>query len=101
MTARTTLTVKLTPGKDDDLINWLTSIPKGQRQALVKSLLRDAIQEDCGELSIGRRLVQIGQDTTWLRTALTELPTWMEDLLVHLAIAPAPEATGSDARRKR
>lgn len=32
--------IHLTPGKDDDLIEWLNTIPKGQREATMKSALR-------------------------------------------------------------
>ena len=37
---RVGLSVKLVPGKDDDLIAWLQSIPEGQRNTVVKTALR-------------------------------------------------------------
>ncbi len=40
MTRRLTLTVKLTPGKDDDLIAWWLGLPLGCRQRYIKRLLR-------------------------------------------------------------
>jgi hypothetical protein len=40
MTRRLTLTLKLTPGKDDDLIAWWLNLPLGSRQGQVKRLLR-------------------------------------------------------------
>lgn len=46
---RETITIKLTPGKDDDLIQWWQSLPKGDhktdgRQGVVKSTLRAGLQ---------------------------------------------------------
>lgn len=47
---RETITVKLTPGKDDDLINWWNRLPKGTnlpgentRQNILKTMLRTAL----------------------------------------------------------
>jgi hypothetical protein len=94
-TARTTLTIKLTAGKDDDLIAWLASFPKGERQANAKRMLREAVQrsqydEQC--------LAQIGQDTAWLRAAFSELPKWMEGLLSRIAIVQTPNVAASEAK---
>lgn len=88
MSTRVTLTVKMTTGKDDDLIDWLASLPKGERQALVKRLLRAAVQQRHDD---EKRMAQIGQDTAWLRAALSEMPTWMEGLLSRVAVMQAPE----------
>lgn len=88
---RTTLTIKLTAGKDADLLDWLNTIPKGRRQAIVKSLLRDAIQQQLGELGTERRAVQIAEDTAWIRAALSDLPAWMTELLSHAAVVQPSE----------
>jgi len=88
MGSRVTLTVKLTVGKDDDLIDWMSSLPKGQRQALVKQVLRDAVQQHSEDEN---RLAQIKQDTVWLRAALSDLPAWMEGLLSRIAVVQTPE----------
>jgi hypothetical protein len=94
-TARVTVTIKLTAGKDDDLLAWLAAFPKGERQANVKRMLRDAVrrqQED------EHCLAQIGQDTAWLRTALSEMPIWMEGLLSRMAVIQAPEVSPPDTK---
>lgn len=94
-TARVTVTIKLTAGKDDDLLAWLAAFPKGTRQANVKRMLRDAVrrqQED------ERCLAQIGQDTAWLRTALSEMPAWMEGLLSRMAVMQVPEVSPPDTK---
>ena len=89
MGTRVTLTVKLTVGKDDDLIEWLAAFPKGTRQAQVKQILRSAVQDNHGD---EHQLTRIEQDTAWLRMALTEMPTWIEGLLSRVAVIQAPEA---------
>lgn len=43
MTRRVTVTLKLQPGVDDDLILWWQSLPRGKGQAEVKRLLCDAL----------------------------------------------------------
>jgi hypothetical protein len=94
-TARVTVTIKLTAGKDDDLLAWLAAFPKGERQANVKRMLRDAVrrqQED------EHCLTQIGQDTAWLRTALSEMPVWMEGLLSRMAVMQVPEVSPPDTK---
>lgn len=37
---RETATIKMTPGKDDDLIRWFRKLPKGERNETLKNLLR-------------------------------------------------------------
>lgn len=97
-TARTTLTIKLTAGKDDDLIMWLASFPKGERQANAKRMLREAVQRHHNDEQC---LAQVGQDTAWLREAISELPTWMEALLSRITVMQVPEASRHDAKPMR
>jgi hypothetical protein len=96
--ARTTLTIKLTAGKDDDLIAWLASLPKGERQVTAKHLLRDAVRRLHDDEN---RLAQIGEDTAWLRAALSEMPTWMEGLLSRVAVAKDSETAPPNVKAVR
>jgi hypothetical protein len=96
--ARTTLTIKLTAGKDDDLIAWLASLPKGERQVTAKQLLRDGVRRLHDNEN---RLAQIGEDTAWLRAALSEMPTWMEGLLSHVVVTNASETATPDVKAVR
>lgn len=89
--ARIPVTIKLTVGKDDDLIDWLASLPKGTRQAAIKDMLRDAVQRSRQGASTTDPLTQIGQDTAWLRAASSEMPTWMEGLLSRIAVIQTAE----------
>jgi hypothetical protein len=95
---RIPVTIKLTPGKDDDLIAWLASLPKGTRQAVIKDMLRDAVERGRQEVSVADHLAQIGQDTAWLRTALSEMPVWMEGLLSRIAIVQALEVSPPNSK---
>jgi hypothetical protein len=97
---RIPVTIKLTAGKDDDLIDWLASLPKGTRQAAIKNMLRDAVQRSRQEANSAALMAQIGQDTAWLRAALSEMPTWMEGLLSRIAVIQTPEAP-SDVKPSR
>lgn len=94
MAARVTLTVKLTPGKDDDLIQWLASVPKGRRQSIIKTMLRETVPHDSS--SVDRSLMQIQQDTSWLREALSELPMWLENLLSNPSALPIQQPVASN-----
>ena len=96
--ARITLTIKLTAGKDDDLIAWLASLPKGERQATAKQLLRDAVRRLHDDEN---RLVQIGEDTAWLRAALSEMPTWMEGLLSRVVVPETSETAPPNVKAAR
>jgi hypothetical protein len=95
---RITLNIKLTVGRDDDLIAWLVSLPRGERQASAKQLLREAVQRQHGDNS---HLAQIGEDTAWVRAALTELPTWMEALLSRFAVNQLAQAIPQAAKPTR
>src|SRR5690349_11903037 len=101
MSRRITLTAKLVVGKDDDLIEWLASLPKGRRQVMIKELLRDAVQRQQRELSMTDQLAQIGQDAAWIRAALTELPTWMEGLLSRISIVQTPQVVPQETKPNR
>ncbi len=101
MSSRITLTAKLVEGKDDDLIDWLASLPKGRRQVMIKEMLRDAVQRNHQGVSNADQLMQIGQDTAWLRAALSEMPTWMEGLLSRIAVVQAHETLPMDVKTTR
>jgi len=97
--ARVTLTIKLTDGKDDDLIQWIASIPAGRRQAVVKHLLREALERR--DPTTAQRLEQVGQDVAWLRAALSEMPTWMEGLLSRVAVVDTAETASVNPKTER
>lgn len=111
MTERVTLTLKLTVGKDDDLIAWWEALPSGKRQTIMKALLRDFIEQSANKPSLDAQLGQIASDTAWLRDSLSGLPDYLAALFKQMTVAPVQpigevadtERTGqlSDANVKR
>lgn len=81
---RVTITLKLLPGKDDDLIDWWVSIPAGGRQSLVKGVLRAYAQQTSG-LPPGSPQQD---DATWIRETLAALPGYLEQVVARVAAAP-------------
>jgi hypothetical protein len=75
---RVTITLKLLPGKDDDLITWWLSLPVGSRQGLLKGVLRTYMREKAGQKD----------DATWMREALAALPDYLEQVIARVAAAP-------------
>jgi hypothetical protein len=94
---RISVNIKLTIGRDDDLIEWLASLPKGERQSTVKHLLREAVRQHEGNSP----LAQIGEDMAWVRAALAELPTWMEALLSRFAVSQVPQVASQESKPTR
>jgi hypothetical protein len=84
---RITITLKLLPGKDDDLITWWLSLSIGSRQGLLKSMLRTYMREKAGQKD----------DATWMREALAALPDYLEQIIARVAAAP-PERRDDTAR---
>jgi len=98
---RATATVKMTYKEDADLIAWWNSIPRGTRNAVMKDLMREYIERHRGSYRpvLPRnvpqpfdpsRFAQICDDTAWIRTALLDLPGYMEQVLQQVTtILPA------------
>jgi hypothetical protein len=79
---------------DTDLLEWWDSMPAGERSAALRNLIRGAIRQG-GSKQNGNghasEMVQVAEDTAWLRAAIMELPTYLEGLLSRLP-AVRPEA---------
>lgn len=88
MTERVTLTLKLTVGKDDDLIAWWEALPSGKRQTITKALLRQYIGQNSEQPSVDRQIGKIASDTAWLRESLIGLPEYLSELFKQLSVAP-------------
>src|SRR5258708_35331991 len=90
--ARVTLTIKLTAGKDDDIMDWLASLRKGERQASAKRMLREAVQALPDD---EKQTAQIRANTTWLKATLffmlTKPSPWMRKLHAQVSFPPKAE----------
>jgi hypothetical protein len=93
---RATATVKMTYSEDADLIAWWNGIPRGSRNAVMKDMMRDYIERNRGSyrpilprnipqpFDLGR-FAQMCDDTAWIRTALMDLPGYVERVIQHVA----------------
>ncbi len=93
---RATATVKMTYSEDSDLIAWWNSIPRGSRNAVMKDMMRDYIEHNRGGYrpimprNIPQpfdpgRFTQVCDDAAWIRTALMDLPGYVERVIQHVA----------------
>jgi hypothetical protein len=93
---RVTATVKMTYSEDSDLIAWWNSIPRGSRNAVMKDMMRGYIEHNRGGYRpIMPRNVpqpfdpghftQVCDDAAWIRTALMDLPGYVERVIQHVA----------------
>jgi hypothetical protein len=86
---RVTVTLKLIPGKDDDLIRWWQSSAPGRRNKLLKQVMRAYVSGVSSGETEQQQLSRIADDTAWLRAALTEMPTHLAQIVAHLGAAAA------------
>jgi hypothetical protein len=93
---RMTATVKMTFSEDTDLIGWWNSIPRGTRNAVMKDVMREYIERHRGGFRPvmprnvpqpfdPARFVQMCDDAAWIRSALNDLPGYMERVVQHVA----------------
>jgi len=93
---RATATVKMTYSEDADLIAWWNSIPRGSRNAVMKDMMRDYIEHNRGgyrpimprnvpQPFDPGRFTQMCDDAAWIRTALMDLPGYVERVIQHVA----------------
>lgn len=87
---RVTLTLKLQPGPDDDLILWWQSTTSGKRQQLLKHILRGYVAGVAGAETEQQQLKRISTDMASLHLSLAALSVRLNQLL--LAQAPPEEA---------
>ena len=89
---RATATVKMTYTEDTDLIAWWNSIPRGTRNAVMKDMMREYIEKQRGSYRPvmprnvpqpfdPKRFTQISEDTAWIRTAISDLPDYVERVI--------------------
>jgi hypothetical protein len=69
---------------DADLLAWWDGIEEGDRSDTIRDILREYL--------FGQRknapppdLNRIGEDTAWIRLALTDLPGYVEQVIQHVA----------------
>ncbi|HUN09110.1 MAG TPA: hypothetical protein PLQ56_21060 [Aggregatilineales bacterium] len=80
---------------DQDILAWWEAIDEGQRSDTIRDLIRERLgletrrkrQPDL------RELVEVREDTAWIRRALSDMPAWLESYLHELAARPTVQLT--------
>jgi hypothetical protein len=73
---------------DADILQWWEAIPAGERSVKLRKVIRAAMISD-GTSHNGHapEMVQVAEDTAWLRSAMMELPTYLEGLFSRMPVA--------------
>jgi hypothetical protein len=90
------ITFKVFEDTDSDILDWWEGIDEGERSDALRDLIRDYLgkQPRRNKLLTIPELLEVRQDTLWIRDALNEMPGYLERLVQHVAaqIAIQPEA---------
>src|SRR5690606_14158102 len=79
---------------DADILDWWESIEEGERSEMIRDLIRGFL----GVQSKRRKppiidlteLLEVRQDTLWIRDALNDMPAYLERVIQHVAASAQP-----------
>jgi hypothetical protein len=88
---------------DADILDWWESIEEGERSEMIRDLIRGFL----GVQSKRRKtpiidlpeLLEVRQDTLWIRDALNDMPAYLERVIQHVAANAQPVAVGQEQPR--
>lgn len=84
--------------RDTDILQWWDAIPAGERSHILRSLIRAYL---CGEIiltpqgeqptvfSSSVQLAQLQADALWIKTALSDMPAYLEHMISGLQVIAA------------
>lgn len=83
---------------DRDILEWWEGMQDGERSAVMRDLLRVYLQglplvEAARRQTVpvdGSAVLQVLNDTAWIRGALNEMPAYLEGLLRRISVNPIP-----------
>lgn len=83
---------------DRDILEWWEGMPDGERSAVMRDLLRVYLQglplvEAARRQTVpvdGSTVLQVLNDTAWIRGALNDMPAYLEGLLGRVSLKPVP-----------
>ncbi len=81
------ITFKVFEDTDSDILDWWEGIDEGERSDALRDLIRGYLGKQPRKhklLSIPE-LLEVRQDTLWIRDALNEMPGYLERLVQHVA----------------
>jgi hypothetical protein len=72
---------------DQDILDWWEGIDEGERSDALRDLIRGYLgkQPPRNKLLTIPELLEVRQDTLWIRDALNEMPGYLERLVQHVA----------------
>ncbi|MEZ4666566.1 MAG: hypothetical protein R3E39_01380 [Anaerolineae bacterium] len=81
------ITFKVFEDTDSDILDWWEGIDEGERSDAVRDLIRGYLgkQPRRNKLLTIPELLEVRQDTLWIRDALNEMPGYLERLVQHVA----------------
>jgi hypothetical protein len=92
--------------RDDDILDWWENIPSGERSHVLRSLIRAYLTgevvitpygEEAVAFSSSVQLARVQSDTTQIRDAIREIPTYIEQILSKKMRTVQVASTTSDA----
>jgi hypothetical protein len=92
MRRKTSIGFKANVEGDQDIIAWWEALPTGDRSRTLRDLIRAAITNgNANHNGNGHapEMVQVAADTAWLRSALMELPNYLEGLFSRMPVTQA------------
>jgi hypothetical protein len=87
------ITFKAFEDTDSDILDWWEGIDDGERSDALRDLIRGYLgkQPRRNKLLTIPELLEVRQDTLWIRDALNEMPGYLERLVQHVAGSSAME----------
>jgi hypothetical protein len=87
---------------DADILDWWESIEEGERSAVIRDLIREHLElptaRPHGRTINLPELLEVRQDTLWIRDALTDMPAYLERVIHNVAANAQPMVVGQQAR---
>ena len=81
------ITFKVFEDTDSDILDWWEGIDEGERSDALRDLIRGYLgkQPRKNKVLTIPELLEVRQDTLWIRDALNEIPGYLERLVQHVA----------------
>jgi hypothetical protein len=81
------ITFKVFEDSDSEILDWWEGIDEGERSDALRDLIRGYLgkQPRRNKLLTIPELLEVRQDTLWIRDALNKMPGYLERLVQHVA----------------
>lgn len=95
------ITFKVFEDTDSDILDWWEGIDEGERSDALRDLIRGYLgkQPRRNKLLTIPELLEVRQDTLWIRDALNDMPAYLERVIQHVATNVQPVAVGQHPPR--